>query len=124
MKMGKWKEFESAVKNLRMSKGELLDIAYDKEWNGIDCAIPQYMIGKEICASDIFCKATDCTGTSYRVIDLRDIVPDTIANFIIEYVNLKSSVYKAILENKENVPAYTMEKYESMHDKYWNMFRH
>lgn len=104
MKMERWSKFADACKEMQYTKGNVLSIAYNKDWRGIDSAIPQYMIGKEICASDIFWKATDCTGISYRVIDLRDIITDIIADMVIKCAGLRKHIINYEKENGYKLP--------------------
>ncbi len=82
MKCENWQAFDSALKALQWNKNKIMELAYGKQYSGIDTAIPQYWIDKEQ-PFDTFYLVTDCTSSLYRGVDLRDLIPDFIAKKVI-----------------------------------------
>jgi len=100
MKKEFWEAFETAVGSMHWNKGKLMAIAYEGNTRGIDYAIPQmYIDGNGLSHEDTFWLVADCTMIGYRIVDLRDIIPDTMAIDIIQYANLSERFLK--LDEKE-----------------------
>jgi len=89
MKRKLWGAFETAVADLHWNKGKLVSIAYEGNPSGIDYAIPQEDIDRNNLSHDeTFWLVADCTMIGYRIVDLRDIIPDSMAGSIIRYADL------------------------------------
>jgi hypothetical protein len=82
-------DFYNAIEILRMTKGDLMRLAYGKNYNGIDSAIPQGTFndmnlnyGAEIPCHNAFYYVTDCRD-GYKVAFLPDIISGEIQAAII-----------------------------------------
>jgi len=75
MKCRNWKAFEDSFEILQWDKNSLFELAYGKDYSGIDFTIPQYWVDQEKPVTTFYL-ATDCTLSLFRIVDLRDVIPE------------------------------------------------
>ena len=94
MKMRYWKEFHEAMKAYHTTKGDIFRMAYRGDYSGIDFSIPQNLYDAIPTDEDRFYAVTDCSGPYYRVVDMRDLIPDEIAEKAIKLNGMQQAWIK------------------------------
>lgn len=117
---------KAAFKNLcvdhrmNMTKGKLMNLAFGKNYSGIDSAIPQSWVNENQ-GEDLFYFATDCTTVFFEVKNMLDLIPDNLAEKIIKMRELYLLLNEMIinLEMYQDTPEFF--EYRKLHDELYNL---
>ena len=94
-------DFTQACQVLQLTKGDLMNYTFGKNYRGIDSAIPQDYVNAHNMHIELFFFATDCRESLYKIVDMREAISPHIKSAII----LKAfyqDLYLSMLRKKTN----------------------
>ncbi len=120
MKRDRFEKFAIACMANRYTKEAIANIAYEGDTKGIDYAIPQsWFNAHPECNSNSFI-VTDCTQIGYAVIELRDLIPNSVADKIIRMAEIMKEMEAGKVEGSKFT--FSKEKIFSLGEEYYALW--
>ena len=114
--------FRAACEDYRMNftKGKLMNLAYGKNYSGIDSAIPQFWVNENP-NENLFYFVTDCSTSFFEVKNLLDMISDPLAEKVIRMRELFEFLDNKIKNHEEFRGTSEFMEYEELHDEFYKL---